>query len=442
MARLESLRLNSRRRSVSPPDRAERAANDAGTDALSSSIATGDADESLVADRIIVVLLIVLRAGTLVLAVAQTVGSSSFLHPPAVTVALLVLAGQSGVTFGLASWRLHRRINPVLGDRTALVETVAGVAALGLVAYATPPALRTTSSFWIEPYTVISVLVLAAASRRAILGTIGTVCLTVTYLLCVLIFFEGGAKLSATARAAAWTNALSYLPFFAIVAVACALVRSTVTQTEALRRLLGRLSAERARVAAATSAYRIGHDIPKALLREVRRGTMGAEQLRPWAVKYRDDLVAAVRGDASPLVHLDDELIALASAFASAVNLRVDLGPLGDLPPGTPALLIVEAARELLNNASYHAYGYPATLTAGCWAGRVQVTVHNDGPGIDPRALTSAWARKQNTLHQLEAAGGSYQIVSSATSLAGTTVTLTWPATLAGAGGKSAPCAE
>jgi hypothetical protein len=42
--------------------------------------------------------------------------------------------------------------------------------------------------------------------------------------------------------------------------------------------------------------------------------------------------------------------------------------------------------------------------------------------------VASAWARKQNTIHQLETAGGSYEIQSSAGPSGGTTVTLTWPA--------------
>ena len=41
-----------------------------------------------------------------------------------------------------------------LADRVALIETIGGVAAVVSVAYATRPALRTTSTFWAEPYTV------------------------------------------------------------------------------------------------------------------------------------------------------------------------------------------------------------------------------------------------------------------------------------------------
>jgi signal transduction histidine kinase len=246
-------------------------------------------------------------------------------------------------------------------------------------------------------------------------------------------------KLSSEEGATAWTNALSYLPFFAIGAIGFALLRSIVEQTDALRLLLGRLSAERARVSAAADAYRIGHDIPKALLREVRRGTLETTKLRPWAKKYRDDLLTAIGHDERPPVNLRDELDALARAFAAATTLRVDLDALQEVPTGAPTLLLSEAVRELLNNASYHAFGFPATLTARSSAQNVQVAVHNDGPGVDPARLTSAWARKQNTLHQLEAAGGSYQVDSSPGLPAGTTVTMTWPAALPAGRGKSAP---
>jgi len=318
-----------------------------------------------------------------------------------------------------------------------VVEVVVGTAALAAVAYGTPADLRVTSSFWVEPYTVISALILAAAARRIVLGALGAAWLTGTYLVCVIVWVPGGS-LSRAATATAWTNALSYLPFFAIGAIGFRPVRSIVGQTETLRRQLARISAERARVAAASGAYRIGHDIPKALLREVRRGQMTTDRLRPWAIRYRDDLLAAI-GE-TPKADLPTELALLASAFGAAVTLAVELGSLGpDLPPGTPALLVVEATRELLNNASYHAYGYPATLRARSSPELVEVTVHNDGPGVDPVRLRSTWARKQNTVHQLEAAGGTYQITSALGSLEGTTVTLSYRRAAPTEGGKTAP---
>jgi len=52
--------------------------------------------------------------------------------------------------------------------------------------------------------------------------------------------------------------------------------------------------------------------------------------------------------------------------------------------------------------------------------------VHNDGPGVDPQRLASAWARKKNSLHQFETAGGAYRIDSSP-AWAGTTVVLRYP---------------
>ncbi len=158
--------------------------------------------------------------------------------------------------------------------------------------------------------------------------------------------------------------------------------------------------------------------------------------MRPWATKYRDDLLTAISGEARQPVDLKQELGALAAAFGSAITLHVDLEGLNDTPTGTPALLIVEAARELLNNASYHAYGYPGDADRPKAQNElVQVTVRNDGPGIDADTLASTWARKQNTVHQLQAAGGCYQIASSPDSLAGTTITPAWPA-VRGAGAK------
>jgi hypothetical protein len=399
-----------------------------------------DDKEQQVADRIILVLLAVVRAGTLLLGAAETVGSSSFRDRFVVALVMVSLAGQSAVFFLAAARRMPRPGSPTVDHRAVVVEATAGAAALVVVACATPPGLRASSSFWVEPYTVISVVVIAAVTRRAVVGALGAASLAATYLLCLLVLDQRGVHLSRAVTATAWTNALSYLPFFVIAAIGFGLVRSIAGQTQALRHMLGLLSAERARVAAASSAYRIGHDIPKALLREVRRGEMGADKLRPWAAKYREDLRAAVRGDFDPIVDVRDELDALTSAFAMAMALDVDLGALGpDLPPGTPALLVVEAARELLNNASYHRYGYPASLTARGSADSIEVAVHNEGPGLDPGVLRATWARKQNTLHQLEAAGGRYHVASSPGSPAGTTVTLTWPDAEPAAARRCAP---
>lgn len=393
-----------------------------------SAVRGGDVEESVAADRIIVVLLAVLRTGTIVLGAAEIAGSSGLLHPAAATATLLALAAQSAVTFTLAAQRMRRGVTPALDDRTAVTETVAGIAGLLVIAYATPLELRATSTFWIEPYTVISVLLLAASAQRMIAGAAGAACLTITYLACVFVWSTGRMQLSSAARATALTNAISYLPFFAIGAIGFAILRSVVRQTDALRRLLGRLSEERARVTAAKDAYRIGHDIPKALLREVRRGSLSTEELRPWARKFREDLLAALGHAERPVVSLREELIALANAFTAATTLIVDVEALDRVPVSAPRLLIAEAVRELLNNASYHAYGFPATLTARSSPEQVRVTVHNDGPGVDPAMVASAWARKQNTIHQLETAGGSYEIQSSAGPSGGTTVTLTWPA--------------
>jgi hypothetical protein len=402
-------------------------------------VSESDTEGIRVADLVITVFLAVLRVGTLALGLAEVSDTSGLLHPTAEVAALVALAAQSVLVFGLAAIRLARRTTPALGASVALVETVAGVAGLLIVAYATPLELRTTSTFWIEPYTVISAVILAAAARRVIEGAASAACLTAAYLFCIFVWAHGGTTLSSEAGATAWTNALSYLPFFAIGAIGFALLRSIVEQTDALRLLLGHLSAERARVSAAADAYRIGHDIPKALLREVRRGTLETTKLRPWAKKYRDDLLTAIGRDERPSVSLRDELEALARAFAAATTLRVDLDALQKVPTGAPTLLISEAVRELLNNASYHAFGFPATLTGQSTAESVQIAVHNEGPGVDPVRLESTWARKQNTLHHLEAAGGSYHVDSSPGSTAGTTVTVTWPAAVPASRGKSAP---
>jgi hypothetical protein len=178
--------------------------------------------------------------------------------------------------------------------------------------------------------------------------------------------------------------------------------------------------------AAADRIWQIGHDVPKALLREVRRGTLSPDQVRAWAPRFRADLLALLAADLRAPVRLHDELTHLASTYAAAMRLDTDITAMNRQPPGMPTLLMAEAVRELLNNASYHRYGYPARLTGCSSATQAEISVHNDGPGVDPRRMASAWALKQNIIHRFEAAGGSYHICS-APGTDGTTVVLCYP---------------
>ncbi len=381
-----------------------------------------DARASLLADRVVLVLLVVLRVVTLALGAAEVFGSSELVHPLAATAALGALTAESVLFFGLSTLRLRRGVLPVLNDRTALAETVAGVAGLLVVAYATPLQLRTTSTFWIEPYTVISAVVIATA-RRVIVGIAGAVCLTATYLLCVFVWATDGIRLSAEAQATAWANAFSYLPFFAIGAIGFALVRTVVGNIDALRHQLEHESARLARLRAAGAAYDTGHDIAKAALRELR-GPVTA-RLRSRAQWYRDELTREINSGGCQPLSLRDELNDLAVALeAKTTNFMA----LDVIPTDAPARLIVRAVRELLNNASHYAAGCRVTISARSSSEFVQVTVHDNGPGVDPAMLTSSLTSKEGTLHQLKMAGGDYDIVSYPGSAAGTTVTVTWPA--------------
>ncbi len=147
----------------------------------------------------------------------------------------------------------------------------------------------------------------------------------------------------------------------------------------------------------------------------------------------------ALSHDERSLVSLRDELDALGRAFASATTLRVDLHALGEAPAGAPRLLIAEAVRELLNNASFHAYGFPVALTARSTAELMQVVVHNDGPGVIPRGWNRPGRASTIPCTSSRAAGGSYEIRSSPGSTAGTTVTLIWPASVSGVRGRITP---
>lgn len=387
-----------------------------------------DAAAFHVADMIIVTLLAVLRAGTLLLGGFELAGGVRWRSQGTAGWLLAGLACLSAVTFARAGRRVAAGTarRPV-DAATVVTETVSGAAALLILAYASLPGARATSGFWAGPYTVISAVIIAAAARRSWSGAFAVSCLTGAYLLSVLSPLPGPPPADQASVAAAWTNAISYLAFYALAAMGFRLLRSTTGQAETLRQMTAGLSAERSRVAVAGRAYRIGHDIPKALLREVRRATMPPGRLREWAPRFRADLLAELAGDPRAAVDLQAELARIAATYGAGMQLEVDLAAMAGQPPGVPALLMAEAVRELLNNASYHRYGYPVRLAGEGTVDHVEVSVRNDGPGVEPRRLTSAWARKQNTIHQFEAAGGGCQVTSAPLRAVGTTVVLRYP---------------
>jgi len=375
-----------------------------------------------------VCLLAALRAGTLLLGGIELSGGARGRGTATAGWLLAGLACQSGVMLARAGRRVaaHSARRPF--DAAALVtETVAGGTALLILASATPPGARAGSGFWAEPYTVISAIIIAAAARRTWPGVLAVACLTGAYLLSVLPGLPGPSAAAQANVTAAWTNATSYLAFYVLAAMGFRLLRSTTGQAETLRLMIAGVSAERSRVATAGRAYRIGHDGPKALLREVRRATMPAARLKSWAPRFRDDLLAKLAADPRAPVDLREELGRIAATYTAGMQLKVDLTAMHGQPPGMPAQLMAEAVRELLNNASYHRYGYPARLTGSATSRCVEISVHNDGPGVEPRRLASDWARKQTTIHQFEIAGGSYQIHSGPWPGAGTTIVLRYP---------------
>jgi hypothetical protein len=381
------------------------------------------------AERVIVAVLGLLRAVTLVLGGLELPRAVRPHDLLAASVLLAALVCVSAVTFGRAVRRLATaRPGPPMDAITAWTETITGIAALLLLAHLTVAGGRAGSGFWAEPYTVVSAVIIGAAARRVWAGALGAAGLAAGYLLAVITTIGGPVPHAEAYTAPAWTNASSYLAFYAVAAMGVRLLRNIAGQAEALRVMIARLSAERTNYADAERIWRIGHDSPKALLREVRRPVLPASKLRELAPVFREELISELAADPEAPGVLAEELTRIATTFARLMPLDVDLTAMTGQPPGIPALLMAEAARELLNNASYHRYGYQAWLTASSSAEYAEIQVHNDGPGVDPQRLASAWARKKNTLHQFETAGGAYRIGSSP-AWAGTTVVLRYPGT-------------
>jgi hypothetical protein len=393
---------------------------------------SADRLERSVADRITLAVLGTMRVGTLALG-ARSAGDDAIVHPAIDAAALAVVTLESLLVFGIGWRRARAGREPALTPATAAAEALVALGALFAVAYATRYDHRATSAFWMEEYAVITGAILGAVARPAWLGAVLTSVLAVAYALAVLAWPPGRGAVSGASSATVAANALSFMPFWAVAWIGFSTLRALVAQRVRLRAQLRQVVDRQARVSAASEAFRVGHDIPKALLRVVRRGRIPAVELRPLAARFRDDLRAATSGREPVRIGLADALARLADGFADWNDLRTDLSGVGELPDGAPAVLITGAARELLNNASFHAPDHPITLRASSSAARIEISVHNDGPGVLPDRLRASFTRKRGTLHQLEEHGGSYAIASSPAADAGTTVTLSWPAAEGGA---------
>jgi len=402
----------------------------AGDPGPGAAITGTDASAVSGAERLLVLLLGALRGLTLVLGIAELRSAVIQHHLREAALVLTALACVSVVTFGRAVYRVQTAHGVPFDAAAVWTETITGVAALLLLGDWTQPSQLGQSGFWIAPYTVISAVIIGAAARPWA-GMLAAAALTVGYLVAVLTALgplagHGHPQIPV----AIWTNASSYLLFYAVAAMGFRLLHNIANQAGTLRLAIAQLAEEQQRYATAEQAWRIGHDNPKALLREVRRPVLPAAKLRELAPVFRVELLAELTTDPRAPVVLRDELARVTATFSQWVQLDTDLTGITAQPPGLPALLLAEAARELLNNASYHRYGYPVSLIATASAEAAQIKVHNGGPGIDPLLLASAWARKHNTIHQLETAGGGYQIHSSPGS-DGTTIILRYPAAAA-----------
>jgi hypothetical protein len=402
---------------------------------MTSASQSRDTGTGTMAGWIAVIVLAALRASALAQG-AIAVAAESGGHGRLVSAWLLAaLAAASAATFARAARRLatgHPRWP--FDSVNVCVEVATGAAALLILASVTPDATRV--GFWALSYTVISAVIVAAASSPPWLGFGGAACLAGAYLASVVPAVAGSTSATPGSIAAAYTNAFSYLAFYALALLGFRLLRSIAGQAESLSAELRKLSEERARLAVAGRVGQIGHDIAKALLREVRLADLPAATLREQAPRFRADLLAALDADPRVPVDLRAEVERIADTYAMAIPLQVTVAEMAAQPPGIPARLIAEATRELLNNASYHRYGYPAWVTGRAGPDYVELSVRNGGPGIDPRRLADAWERKRNIVHQLRLAGGSYQISSSPES-DGTTVTIRYPASTATADAAS-----
>jgi hypothetical protein len=394
-------------------------------------------DEAGYPQRVIVLVTAALRVASLVLGLLHVVAMTG--GPQRVAAILwTALAGESILVFGRAGRSLNRRPDCNPFDRvTVFVETGAALVGLAVLATVVARGARIGAGFWMEPYSVVTVLILAAADGSLLPGLIGALILASGYLAAT----AWRISMSAVGRgtlATIVTNALSYPAFWVVGVLGFRLHQDVSDQVLALRMRVTAAAAERARLVASIRGHRIAHDIPKAFLRELRRARLSPETLRLWAVSFRQDLLQALGRDPRQSIALRAELEAVTRTFRNTMQLtmRLDGLPKGHLP--VPALVLAEAVRECVNNASYHRSGSPVWVSAGLVNGVLEIEVGNGGPGCDPRRAEAIWASKCNSIHQVMVAGGSYAVESTPTS-DGTLVRLCFPMTVVQPGGGSAP---
>jgi signal transduction histidine kinase len=392
----------------------------------SGGLAAAAGDEAVSAERVIVIGLGIVRTGTLLLGAIQLLAGAKGPNSGLAALAFAIVGTTSVAVFVRAAMRLrHLPAVPAFDSTAALAETLAGLCGLLLLRGATPAYDLLSPGFWMLPYTVVTAVMLAAGFKRVISGLADSLVLTAGYLTAVSPALHAGSNTVRGAGAAALNNALSYSSFFAFGLIIFHLYRFVTNEVGLLRRLAADSSAERARLIAARGAYRLGHDYPKAYLREFRRAERPTADLRLWATRFRSDLLTALSADPRTTVDLAEEMENVVATFAGAMSVTLDTRALIDELKGVPVLVVVEAVRECLNNASYHCYGSTVTATATSANGDLVVTVHDDGPGCNPDQVMAAWALKQNAVYLVEAAGGRFTVESGPAT--GTTVRLSYP---------------
>jgi hypothetical protein len=250
-------------------------------------------DEEAPAGRVIAVLVGLLRTGTLLLASIHLASRASGDRTAYEAMALTVVGATSVGVFIRAALRGRRWL---LDEWSASAETLAGLAGLLLLAAAIPESDRVGSDFWMLPWTVTTVILIAAACRRCIHGLLASLVLAGGYLAATAPLSLGSA-IERGFAVTALNNSISYPFFFILGLIGFRLLRLLSGQVDMLRRRAARQEAERARLDADIRTYRIGHDIPKAYLRELRRAGRPASELRGWAVKSSRDLHAKIATD-------------------------------------------------------------------------------------------------------------------------------------------------
>lgn len=310
-----------------------------------------------------------------------------------------------------------------------------GVAVLGIfvLTHLCPPGLGADMPLlWMLPFGQGSVVALAMARIRPIVGAAGTVVIISSYLTAVNLHLSAG-----DVPATAVTNAVSFALFYAAAAAAVSIAWRLASRAREQRLINLAQQRELAALSERGRQFRVIHDSVlqslEALSHRYITDPAQIQQVASAEAARLRAMLAAAGGNSEPGGLLSD-LHWVAGQFPHLAVEIVDIDMIAGPPPdgaepvhASAISAMTDAVRELLNNVTKHAGCPQATVSVSTPSeGALEVVVRDHGIGFDPSQVIHGFGLRESVIARMSEAGGQVQIWSQPD--AGTRVTLTIPA--------------